>query len=60
MTQPTEQLVAYPIGFMQAIANYLAERPFKEVAGFIEGIQKNGTPVSTTPPVPPNAEGPAP
>jgi len=47
-----QQLVAYPIAFMQAIANYLAERPYKEVVQFLDGIQRNGMPVNIPAPDP--------
>lgn len=40
-----EQQIAYPVGFVNTVASYLAKRPFEEVVGLIQGLQQLGTPV---------------
>jgi hypothetical protein len=48
-TKP-EQRMSLPMSFIQAVANYLGDRPFKEVAHFIAGIEQLGKPVEPDPP----------
>jgi hypothetical protein len=37
-----EQRVSLPLHLLNAIAAYLAERPFKEVAGLLRSIEEQG------------------
>jgi hypothetical protein len=40
-----EQFVALPLNGVQALLNYLADRPWKEVDAFIQLVQQRGVPV---------------
>lgn len=41
---PKTQLIGYKQEFMEQLLNYLASKPYGEVAGFVQGIQQ-GQPV---------------
>lgn len=54
-TLPPSQMVAFEFDFVQALANYLGTRPYKEVFGFITKIQQTVQAAQgEVPPVPPD------
>jgi hypothetical protein len=46
MSQNVPDFILLPTQLLSGIAEYLADQPFKSVAGLIQGIQQNGAPVS--------------